>query len=244
MQRLFIQGVCAKGGRVVINDLKQVHHVTQVLRCKPGDTLIVCDEKKNEFLCVIHASSGDALECAVIDTYTKPDKKEEVYLAVACAIPKNSRVDDAINKLTQIGVNRIIPMITQRVIVKIRKEKAGARLHRWKTIAESASEQCQRTDIPLVDEATDFFRVLELSDEFDLKLICALIDERKPLREVLDAAHAKKIMVVIGPEGDFTPDEVCLAKQKGFVPVTLGATVLRVETAAVAVASFIRLYSL
>lgn len=242
MQRIFIQRECSKGGTVVIQDKKQARHIMQVLRCKPGDSIIVCDAKKNEYLCVINTCGVGCIECAVIDSCTKTDKKKGVYLAVACAIPKNSRIDDAINKLTQVGVDRIIPMLTNRVIVKIKKEKIGGRLKRWNSIAESAAEQCQRVDVPLVDEATDFVRVLEVSREYDLKLIPALIDERKSLREVLDSMTAKKILLIIGPEGDFTPQEVSQAKEKGFVPITLGENVLRVETAAVAAAAFIRLY--
>jgi len=97
-------------------------------------------------------------------------------------------------------------------------------------------------DVPVVDETTEFKRVLEMSEGYDMKLIPALIDERKTLRHVLDATHAQRILLLIGPEGDFTPEELHEAKQKGFVPITLGKNVLRVETAAVCAAAFIRFY--
>ena len=78
--------------------------------------------------------------------------------------------------------------------------------------------------------------------DFDLKLIAALTQERAPLKEVLDKSKAKNILVFIGPEGDFTPEEVDLAKKSGCIPVSLGSLVLRVDTAAIAAASFIMLY--
>ncbi len=111
---------------------------------------------------------------------------------------------------------------------------------RWKKIALNASEQSQRKVLPIIDPVRKIEEVINDSDNYDLKLIPALIDERQPINEVLTKSNPKNIIVLIGPEGDFTQEEVNLAKNSGFLAVSLGESVLRVETAAVSVASFLK----
>jgi 16S rRNA (uracil1498-N3)-methyltransferase len=150
-------------------------------------------------------------------------------------------MDDIIDKLTQVGVDRIIPMLTRRVIIKLDKERAGLRLARWQKLALAASGQSQRDSLPEICEFRKFSEVVAGSGEYDLKLIPALIGERRHLKEILGQGIYKNILVLIGPEGDFTPQELQAALEEGFIPVTLGERVLRVDTAAVAVAAFIKL---
>ena len=160
-------------------------------------------------------------------------------VCVACAIPKRSKFDDIIDKLTQLGADRIIPMITERVVVKMEKEKQEARKERWAKIALAASQQSQRSSIPQVEKVMDFDQVMALSPDFDLKLIPTLPGERKTFKDILNAAKPENILVLIGPEGDFSEDETAAALRAGFIPVSLGERVLRVETAAVYVAAIL-----
>ena len=164
-------------------------------------------------------------------------------LTIACAIPKSSGMDDVIDQLTQLGVERIIPMMTERVVVKLDESKKSARLERWLKIAESASAQSQRSDIPAIEPVTPFKEVVSNSGSYGLKLIPNLEGYRQSIQEVMRGNETSSILVLIGPEGDFTPGEVELAIDKGFIPVSLGSTVLRVATAAVAVASYVRFIS-
>jgi 16S rRNA (uracil1498-N3)-methyltransferase len=149
-------------------------------------------------------------------------------------------MDDIIDYLTQLGVERIIPMWTERVVVKLDDDKTEARLKRWQKIAQSAAQQCQRSSIPIIESATNFGGAISDSQNFDLKLIPNLSGERRLIKDVLAQFTPKSIIVLIGPEGDFTPEEVTLALSNGFIPVSLGDTVLRVATAAIAVASYIK----
>ena len=128
------------------------------------------------------------------------------------------------------------------MIVKLDKHKRLSRQERWKKIALNASLQSQRNTLPILEPIKNIKGLLSDSGSFDLKLIPTLIQERKPLKETLEESKSKNILVIIGPEGDFTSDELGLAKKMGCIPVSLGDLVLRVETAAVAVVSFIRLY--
>jgi len=232
------------GDLIIINDLAQVHHIKNVLKLKPQEKVAVFDELGNEFICVI--DKIDRL--VVLDIKKRIDKRIKKFnLTVACAIPKNCKFDDIVDKLTQLGVDRIIPLNTERVIVRLNKHKESLRLNRWKTIALSAAKQSQRNSVPIVDSVKSLNEVVSETRDFDLKLIPTLEGMRKTLKEVLPDLNKKinlNVIVLIGPEGDFTEKEVSLSKQVDFIPITLGDLVMRVDTAAIFIASCIRVYEI
>jgi 16S rRNA (uracil1498-N3)-methyltransferase len=151
-------------------------------------------------------------------------------------------MEEIIDKLTQLGIDRIIPLETERVIVRWDKDKEISWRQRWQKIALSAAQQSQRNTVPVVEPIQEVREVLSRSVFFDLKLIPTLVERPQPLKDILAKSHPKNILVLIGPEGDFTLEEIESAKKAGCITVSLGNLVLRVETAAVAVASFLRLY--
>ena len=236
MHRFYIDHIY--GDKVVLTDTEQLHHLKDVLRLKVDDEVIVFDGAGHDYSGVITRIDRKQVELKVTAVTSAPDNKTK--LTVACAIPKGSRMDDIIDYLTQLGVERIIPMMTERVVVKLDDAKMESRLKRWTKIAQSAARQCQRSCIPVIAPVTDIVNVISDSHSFDLKLIPNLSGERKPLNDVLTIPAPKEIIVLIGPEGDFTPEEVTLALHNDYMPVSLGDTVLRVATAAIAVASYIK----
>lgn len=220
--------------------------------------MIIFDGLGRQYLCLIKELSDKVtLEIQKKDRASSIGHRASSKLTIACAIPKKSKIDDIIDKLTQLGVDKIIPLKTERVVVKLDKNKIISRLKRWEKIALSAAEQSKRNNIPIISPIKELKEVLAEAGEYDLKLIPTLSGDRKTLKEVLnrvlnrDSDHfsrsrkmvAVPILVLIGPEGDFSPGEVELARKAGCIPVTLGDLVFRVETAAVAVASFIKLYN-
>lgn len=240
--------------KIVIYDQEQHHHLKNVLRLKTGEKVMAFDENGNLYACVI-AGLKDKISLDIINRVPVA-KKSGIKLTLACAIPKKSRFDDIVDKLVQLGVHRIIPLKTERVIVKLDKHKSSLRLERWKKIILSASKQSQRSDLTVIDPVKSLKEVITASAEFDLRLIPYLEGERKSLKDVLDKFFRDGVMlnghknrtvpnmiVLIGPEGDFSGQEVSLAKAAGFIPITLGDLVLRVDSAAIAVASFIRFYA-
>lgn len=241
MYRLFCVFKEAPKGLICISERERVHHINDVLHLQANEGVIVFDEKGNEYYTVIEKISAKNIALKVVNM-KKNIVEDKVQVTIACAIPKKSKFDDLIDKLTQLGVDRIIPMETERVIIKLDGRKKNLRLSRWNKIAVSASEQSQRNTLPVIESIKGIKQVLLESSGYDLKLIPALIDERKSLNVVLQGINPKNILVLIGPEGDFSPSEVDLAKEAGFIPVTLGANVLRVETAAIAVVSFIKFF--
>lgn len=240
MHRFFVPVRNISKEKIVISDAEQAHHLKDVLRLKAGDEVIVSDGSGNEYPCVIKKISPDII-LEVLNRDSDYFSSRKIFavpnITIACAIPKNSKFDDIVDKLTQIGVDKIIPLLTERVIVKLDKTKQALRLKRWEAVALSASEQSQRNTIPIIGAVCDIKDFLRGTEDFDLKLIPTLEGERKALKEILSTGKPKNILVLIGPEGDFTSQEVALAKEAGFNPVTFGDFVLRVETAALFAAS-------
>lgn len=241
MQRFFVSSKDRQADKLILNDLKIIHHARDVLRLKAGEMLTVIDQKGTLFECRIEELSDKAVLKIIKETL--PGLEDKMRISVACAIPKRAKMDDIVDKLTQLGVEEIIPFICERVVVVMDKKKRHLRWERWRKIAESASQQSQRSRIPIIGEPCDFKDVLKKADDFKLKLIAAVcVDKSDSLKMRLDKTDADSVMLLIGPEGDFTPGEIELAIKKGFLPVSLGDTVLRVETAAIAAVSFLRLY--
>lgn len=239
MLRVFISSGDVLANAINILDKDIIHHIKNVSRAKISESIIACDESGIEYFCEIEDVSSQNI---VLKVKSKEIPKADLCrLTVACAIPKNTRFDDIVDKLTQIGVYRIIPLETDRTIVRIARDKANLRLERWRKIALSASEQSQRSSILQIDGVKTFDELIEESAKFDLKLIPTLSGERIFLSKFLNQQKSKDILAVIGPEGDFSAEEVKKALDNGFVPISLGNLVLRVDTAAIAVSSFILL---
>lgn len=254
MHRLFCNSDSISVDKILIADIGKIHHLKDVLRLTFNERVVVYDECGNEYDTVIEELTPKNMVLKIKESQ-KASLLKKVSITVACALPKKSKFDDIVDKLTQLGVERIIPMETERVIIKLKSDKKKMRLERWKKIALSASEQSQRNTLPVIEPVKDITEVLNNAGEFDLKLIPTLADERKNLNEILRRPRCfallrkatgtpqndrgVNILVLIGPEGDFSPSEVGMAKNAGFIPITLGELVLRVETAAVAAVSML-----
>jgi 16S rRNA (uracil1498-N3)-methyltransferase len=224
------------GNSISIYEDEQLHHLRDVLRLKVGEKVIVFDSEGNEYLSTI--AELNKKEALLTVKSKKAARPRKLKLAIACAIPKQAKMDEIIDKLTQLDVDVIIPMQTERVIVKL-EGRQEERLERWRKIARSAAEQSHRNTLPLVTEIRNLPEVLVQSREYDLKLIPNLEGDRKSIKEIITGLKPTGIIALIGPEGDFTPQEVGRAKTSGFVPVSLGDSVLRVDTAAIAIASYL-----
>jgi len=242
MPRLYVSSQNISGNKITVVDKKQLHHLRDVLRLKVKEEVIVFDNQGHEYIAEIDNLSPQRMILKIKEK-KKNIMRDTTKITIACAIPKKSKLDDIIDKLTQLGVDRIIPLETERVIVNLDEKKKAARLTRWRKIAQSSSLQSQRNNLPIIDPVRNLKEVISGAQEFDLKLIPTLLGERKTLKEILQKSQYKNILIFIGPEGDFTPQEVTLARQAGCIPVSLGDLVLRVETAAIAVVSFFRFYA-
>ena len=239
MRRFFCPSPNIADKLITITDSKEIHHLKDVLRLKPKEEVVVFDGEGNEFTGLIKQLSGSAI---VIEIKRKSFLKDgSVDITVAAALPKKHKFDEIIDRLTQLGVSRIIPLRTKRTIVTLDEKSEARRMLRWKKIAISAAKQSRRNKIPVIESICDFNRLISMTAEYQLKIIPTLDGKRKKLKDIFSRKSAGKILIIIGPEGDFTRDEIDLAKKFGCIPVSLGSLVLRTETACLAAVSFINL---
>ena len=229
MQRYFVK---EKNNEKFILSESDIHHIKRVMRCKNNDKIeIVYD--KIVYLCNI--DEIETLTLSIIDSYQE-DRELNVNLTIAVALVQEQKFDLILHKLTELGVSSIIPLKTERSIVKIDNSKIEKKKNRWITICKEASEQSHRVTIP---EIKNIMTMKELiNNKKELNLICSLNENTKPLDEYLKN-NVKDILFVIGPEGGFSKKEEEFLIENGFQTTTLGKRVLRVETAAIYVSSII-----
>ncbi len=216
-----------------------VDHIRRVLRLKVGDEIDVLDGTGRVYATEIKAIRADKVICEAISS--RGAKSEPTIKVILMqSIPREAKMDIIIQKCTELGADKIIPVITERTIIKLDDQKKATRLSRWQRIAKEAAEQSARGIIPKIDEIKTFDEALQLSQNFDLCLIPWEMEEKTTLKEILGQnKEAKSILIAIGPEGGFSKAEVELAVKAGFKPVSLGKRILRTETAGIAVLAMI-----
>ena len=216
-----------------------VNYLKNVLRLKVGDEVFIMDSKSKEYSAKITAIDKDTIKVDLI-AEKHPKSESKVKLTLAQGIPKNPKMDFVVQKATELGVLRIIPMKTERSIVKIAGEKEETKVNRWQKIAKEAAEQSGRLIIPFVEQIRDLKEVIRISSDFDKCIILWEMEKENTIKKfLLENKGIKNLLILIGPEGGFSHDEVKLAKSQGFITVTIGSRILRTETASIAVLSMI-----
>ena len=229
MQRYFAK---EKQDTNLILQPSDLHHIKNVMRNKIGDNIEVV---YNEIVYTCKITNLDNFSLEIIKETTE-DKENNVNLTVALSLVNEQKFDLIIQKLTELGVSTIIPIKTERSIIKLDDKKALKKIERWQTICKEASEQSKRTKIPKIEKIINIKELKNIDNK--LKLICSLNDNSCSLDNYLDN-NLKEIMFVIGPEGGFSQTEEEYLLNNGFKSVSLGKRVMRVETAAIYVASII-----
>jgi len=222
-------------GLVLAGD--EAHHCHDVLRLGEGSRVVVFDGEGREHLCKIREASSRQVSLVEIQKQNTPPLPFRITLAQA--LPKGKTMDVIIQKATELGVHRILPVLSERTVVKVDPEDSAKKTERWREIVVDAAKQSGNNWMPAVDEARSVRKLAEEVRHFDLALIGSLQPDSKFLKSYLDdfvAEHKKlpsSILVVIGPEGDYTPAEISLLQGAGCRPITLGQIVLRSDTAAI-----------
>lgn len=229
MQRYFVKNYDNNNFTLWDSD---IHHIKKVMRCQNNDKIELVHNSK-VYLCNI--DNIDTLSLSIIEEYQE-DREMTIELNVAVALVQEQKFDLILQKLTELGVSSIIPVKTERSIVKMDENKKEKKKQRWQMICKEASEQSHRVTIP---EVQDVISLKELiNNKKELNLICSLNEYTKPLDNYL-TNDVKSILFVIGPEGGFSKKEEEYLIEQEFQCTTLGKRVLRVETAAMYVASVI-----
>jgi len=228
MHRVFITG-------------PDVNHIRNVLRMRPGEEISVSngvDEK--EYRCGIISLEDGMITCEL--RFVKEGGVElpsRVYLFQG--LPKADKMELIIQKAVELGVYEIIPVASNRCVVKLDDNKAKSKVQRWQQIAESAAKQSKRGIIPKVGEVMSFAQAVECAGELDIKLIpYELAEGMDRTKEIISGLRAgQSVAVFIGPEGGFEEKEIARAMDAGIEPITLGRRILRTETAGFTVLAWI-----
>lgn len=241
MHRFFCPSLNISAEKITLNDKKQIHHLKDVLRIRPKDAVTIFDEKGTEYLGYVERALNNEVVVRIQEIKSEYQDVLSYHVTLAVALQSKNRMEYLIEKCTELGVDAIIPMETGRTVISLTKDRQPSRIYRWNKLAMEASQQSGRNIIPQVSQVMKFSEALRNVKDYDLAILCSLIDERKYLGEILFNFQGRRILALIGPEGDFTPQEVSLGKEAGCILVSLGQAILKVDTAAIVVMAGINL---
>ncbi len=219
-------------GQVVDLPSTAARHV-QVLRMQPGHTLTLFNGEGGEFSAEVqHMGRSDVR--VVVGQHRDVECEAAVQVHLAVGMPANERMDWLVEKATELGVHRITPLMTERSVIRLTGERAEKKQAHWQAVAASASEQCGRNRVPLIDapERLDAWLARQTAQADVVHGVLSLHASTQPLTVMRANAAQKSWVLLNGPEGGLTDAEDAAARAKGFVALSLGERVLRAETAA------------
>lgn len=226
------------GDKEIIIEGKEAHHILDVMRLEEGDEVVVFDGTGSEYTGRIKNANTSNKKIIIEIMFTERPSREPIpEITLAQAIPKKCKIEYIIEKATELGVHHVIPIVSQRTIVRPHELSSKRKLERWQKIAVEASKQCGRITIPIIDKITIYKDLLARLDDYDLILLACLRECTIPIKEALKDFKPGKILVFIGPEGDFTAQEIEMIRHYNCKFITLGRRVLKSDTAGIFVLS-------
>ena len=212
---------------------KDVNHMKNVLRMKPGEEIRVTDsETSKSYRCEVAELYEETVVCHIL-AEEEEGSELPVRIYLFQGLPKADKMELIIQKAVELGVYQIIPTACRRCVVKLDPKKEKTKLARWQQIAEAAAKQSKRGVIPTVAPVMSYAQAVKTASEMDLKLVPYELAEGMPqTKQLIESARpGQQIAIFIGPEGGFDPEEIRLATEAGIQPITLGKRILRTETA-------------
>ena len=237
---MFVEGALTSGGIV---DLARDtgSHLAKVLRARSGYELILFNGDGREFMGAIEAVRGSRVSVS-IGAARSIDRESPFRLTLVQCVPRGDRMDFIVQKATELGVCRIVPVLSQRGIVRLDDAQGASKQAHWQAVAVSACEQCGRNRLPAVEAPQSLLNYLGAVPPTETGLLRLVLEPERAAQASLGARsidiHAaepvKGALVAIGPEGGFAPEELDAFELSAFSRVGLGPRVLRTETAAIA----------
>lgn len=236
MHRFYLPPKSCAGNKLRL-DGREAHHALRVLRLKRGELVTVLDGAGNEFLCAVEDCARNAVTLSVSLKNFAPAPPCSITLLQS--VPKGKIIESIIQKSVELGARRIVPILSERVVAHLDGESGEHKREKWQHVAIEAIKQCGAAWLPNIEAPVTIEQFLARKEKFDLSLVGSLQKERRHPREIFrefekaNARLPKSVGIWIGPEGDFTLDELQAIQNSGAQPVSLGNLVLRVETAAI-----------
>lgn len=217
----------------IILDSEESHHISRVLRMKSGDRIFIFDGKGAEWECEITNLDKNTVSTSILH---KLDETVEspLHLTLACSLLKSDKFDWIVQKSTELGVTRIVPLNTKHIDIRLRDEKTDKLITRWKRISLEALKQCGRRCTVEITQPTSFTDFCKP----DLRTDTTLIFSEKGGRELKEVKSTigslDQLSICVASEGGWSDEELSLAENRNFIPISLGPRILRAETAAIA----------
>lgn len=234
--RVFSTPPSADPAEIVLSR-EESHHLVAVNRAHAGQTVVAFDGRGHEWICTLQRDDRTQAVLKVNFRQNSPPLPYEMTLGQA--LPKGPSMDAIVRKATEIGVKRIVPLASERTQVHLADDREDRKIEKWRLAALEAAKQCGNPWLPEIAPVQPADAFMAAARGYDLKLIASLHPGARSLKAALAASTAaanrppRKVLWLIGPEGDFTAAEMSQAQTAGFVPITLGPLVLRCETAAI-----------
>ncbi len=242
MRRFFVEKENIETNRVVLTDKDDVHHIVKVLRLEKGDEISVSDGEEWEYLAEITYTSKDRCEARIIDKQ-RFAREPSLRVTLFQGIPKQGKMEIVIQKGTELGVETIVPVFMDRTVVS-EKGNIEKKLQRWRKVAAEAAKQCRRGIVPEVELPVKTAEMIKRFSSYDAVIFPYENEENTTMKKALrnlscswqedETGIRKNLAVIIGPEGGFSDSEAKDIEKSGALPVSLGKTTLRTETAGIA----------
>ena len=239
MARFFVPKTNLRDNRAFI-DGRELAHLRRVLRLAPGDRITIFDDGGWEHEAVIRSLAAEQGELEIIRSY-QPGRESPLQLTLAVGLTKGEKIDFVVEKATELGVQTIVPFTSSYTVPKLDDAKSIKRAERWQKIALSAAKQCGRTRAPEIKPLREYRQLVDEAWPQALKLLFWEKEKSRSLHQVHEQQRdVNAVLIVVGPEGGFTPEEAELAQRQGFEPVEIGRRILRAETATVSVITLVQ----
>lgn len=213
---------------------KDAHHIINVLRMQVGQQLQIVSNDQVSALMEITALTEAVVSVRLVERLLTAHEPS-VRIILAQGLPKGDKMDFVVQKAVEMGVSEIIPLSMDNCVVKLDAVRAKKKTERWQKIVEEAAKQSKRDIVPKVSLPMTLKQLLTNKQDVLLKIVAYEVEDRRGLRELLQAQEKiKEVLLLIGPEGGISKEEFALAETKGMQSVSLGKRILRTETAGLA----------
>lgn len=232
-----------RDGDICTLPASEAHYVARVLRLHVGDELAAFDGAGQEWHLRLTTVSDSAVQGQILTTQVAATTCLRP-LVLGQALPKNAKMDLIVEKCSELGLTTLVPLHTERTVVRDVPGRMQGKITRWRRVAEAAARQCGRPTLLDLQPPRSFKDFCAHYSSAPVKIVCWEREQKRSMRQVLETLPDQcPLVVLVGPEGGWTEHEVAVAQAHGFITMSLGSRILRTETAAIAITSIIR-YSL